>query len=104
LSARTDPAKAATLMALRDELMGNDAATQRDRLMAALHICPVSTFEASRYLDVYHVAGRIKELRDEGHVIETHWIAAETEAGVLHRIGLYALRPDALEQITEPAT
>ena len=103
MSKRTDPAKAATLMALRDEMPGNDAATQRQRFLAALHLYPVSSFEASRFLDIYHAPGRVKELRQDGHVIETHWVDAETEAGVLHRIGLYALRRDALEQVAELA-
>ena len=104
MTARTDPAKAAALMALRDEMPGNDAATQRQRLMAGLHLFPISSFEGSRYMDVYHVAGRIKELRDEGHAIETYWVNAETEAGVIHRIGLYALKRDALAEVATEAT
>lgn len=95
MDARTPPEKAFALMALRDEMPGNDAATQRQRLLAAFRLFPVSTFEASRFLDCYHVAGRVKELRAEGHEIETHWVDAETEAGVIHRIGRYALRREA---------
>ena len=49
---RTSPEKAAALMALRDELMGTDSSTQRTRLLAALRLYPLTTFEASRYLDV----------------------------------------------------
>jgi Helix-turn-helix domain len=97
---RTPPEKAAALIALRDEMPGTDAAAQRERLLAALRLFPISTFEASRFLDVYHVAARIKELRDLGNEIQTHWVDAETEAGVLHRIGLYALKREAAAEVT----
>jgi hypothetical protein len=49
----------------------------------------VTTFEAMRYLDVYHCPARILQLRKAGHRITTHWQTVVTEAGEKHRVGLY---------------
>jgi len=87
----TSPEKEAALKVLRDQFTGLDAGSQKVRLLAALRLFPISTFEASRFLDVYHPAGRIKELREDGCTILTMWTDATTEAGVLHRIGRYVL-------------
>jgi len=46
-------------------------------------------------LDVYHPAGRIKELRVDGCTILTMWTDATTEAGIAHRIGRYVLVAEA---------
>ena len=51
----------------------------------------LSTFEASRHLDVYHCPARILQLRAEGHNIITHWVTVTTEAGKPHRVGNYML-------------
>ncbi|TDP74132.1 helix-turn-helix domain-containing protein [Roseateles toxinivorans] len=88
---KTTPEKEAALKSLRDQFTGLDAATQKTRLLAALQLFPVTTFEASRFLDVYHPAGRIRDLRDDGHEILTLWTDTTTEAGVTHRIGRYVL-------------
>ncbi len=88
----TSPEKKAALETIRAEFKGNDCATQRTRLMEAMRRgLPVSTFEAMRYLDIYFPPARIKELRNEGERIGTHWVHSETESGDLHRIGLYVL-------------
>lgn len=89
---RTTPEKEAALKALRNQFKGTDADTQRRLIFAALEQWPtISTLEARQVLDILHPAGRIKELRDEGHTILTLWADEWTEAGVLHRVGLYAL-------------
>jgi hypothetical protein len=49
----------------------------------------VTTFEAMRFLDVYHCPARILQLRKAGHRITTHWQTVITEAGAKHRVGLY---------------
>ncbi|PLK47039.1 helix-turn-helix domain-containing protein [Uliginosibacterium sp. TH139] len=66
-------------------------AAQRARLLDRLRTGPVSTFEARKNLEIMHPAGRIKELKDQGHKIEKLWVQEETETGVLHRIALYVL-------------
>lgn len=83
--------KKAALEAIRAELKGTHSNTQCDRLLKALSRFSVSTFEAMRYLDVYHCPARILQLRKAGHRIVTRWQTVVTEAGEKHRVGLYVL-------------
>ena len=83
--------KKAALEAIRAEFSGTSGHTQKARLLAALSRYAITTFEAMRYLDVYHCPARILELRDAGHRIVTHWQSVITEAGVKHRVALYVL-------------
>lgn len=86
----TSPEKKAAFEAIRTEFKGNDCATQRTRLLEAFaRGWGVTTFEAMRYLDIYFPPARIKELRDLGERIKTHWVSANTESGQRHLIGLY---------------
>ncbi len=87
----TSPEKKAALEAIRAEFKGTDCPTQCARLLAALARFPITTFEAMRYLDVYHCPARILELRSHGYRIVTHWQTIVTEAGARHRVGLYML-------------
>lgn len=92
----TSPEKKAALEAIRAEFKGNDCAMQRTRLMEAFRRgWAISTFEAMRYLDIYFPPARIKELRDLGERIKTHWVSANTESGDRHHIGLYVLESGA---------
>jgi Helix-turn-helix domain len=80
------------LHAIRDRHQGLDAPTQRARLLEALHtLGSITTFEASRHLDVYHPPARAKELRDDGHDITTLRRRVVTEAGAVHSVGVYLL-------------
>jgi Helix-turn-helix domain len=88
----TTPEKEAALKALRDVFKGTDTKTQCRRLLEALSRFPVTTFEAMRHLDIYHVPARILQLRKAGHPIVTLWRIVITEAGAKHRVGLYVLR------------
>lgn len=73
---------------------GNNAATQRTRMLAAMkETGHVTTLESMRLLDVYDPRPRVFELRRDGNHIQTVVTKAETESGVLHRIGLYFLLP-----------
>lgn len=54
----------------------------------------ISTYEARRDLDIYYPPARIKELRDDGYTIKTHWQTVTTEAGDDHRVGLYVLESE----------
>lgn len=87
-----DPQKEAALIRLREESKGSDSDSQCRRLQAALERFPITTFEAMRFLDVYHVPARVLQLRKRGHDIVTHWKVIQTEAGEAHRVGLYVLR------------
>jgi Helix-turn-helix domain len=87
----TPPEKKAALEAIRNEFKGNDSKSQCARLLAALARFSVSTFEAMRFLDVYHCPARVLQLRKAGHRIKTLWQTVVTEAGEKHRVGLYVL-------------
>lgn len=72
---------------------GNDVRTQAERLLHALTLAPVTTFDAHKYLDVYYAPARVKELRRRGFEIDTLRVAQLTDAGVVHnRVGMYVLR------------
>ena len=87
----TSPEKKAALEAIRVQFKGNSAKSQALRLLEALRHFAVTTFEAMRFLDVYHCPARILQLRKLGFNIVTHWQTVITEAGEKHRVGLYVL-------------
>jgi hypothetical protein len=86
------PEKVAALKKIRDEFTGNAGRTQCQRLLAALSRFSITTFEAMRYLDVYHCPARVLQLRKDGHQIVTHRKTVTTEAGTKHSVGLYVLQ------------
>lgn len=84
------PQRIAELLAIRDAMPGTDAEAQRQRLLTAIQrLQHVSTFEASRYLDVYYPPARKMELVREGRPIQTAMRAVLTEAGKRHSVGIY---------------
>ena len=85
----TSPEKKAALEAIRAEFKGTATDTQCARLLEALARFSITTFEAMRYLDVYHCPARILQLRKAGHRILTHRQTVGTEAGVRHSVGQY---------------
>ena len=87
----TSPEKKAALEAIRDDFKGTASHSQASRLLEALSRYSITTFEAMRYLDVYHCPARILQLRKRGHNIITHWQTVITESGERHRVGLYLL-------------
>lgn len=65
---------------------------QRARLLQALRTQNgVTTSEAREALAVMHPAGRVRELRAEGHPIATRMGWVEDGAGVRHRQATYVL-------------
>jgi hypothetical protein len=95
----TSPEKKAALEAIRSEFKGTDCETQRTRMMEALRRgYAINTHEARRFLDIYYPPARIKELRDLGERIATHWQHVTTETGDLHRVGLYVLESGVLHE------
>ena len=80
------------LHAIRDRITGTNSKSQAARLLEALHQYAISTYEASRHLDLYDPRARLRDLRNAGHLIDTHWQTVQIEAGVTHRVGNYVLR------------
>lgn len=69
------------------------AAAQCQRFLAALKRGPVDTITARTQLNILHPPGRIKELRQQGHLIDTRLIRRLDDQGRPHsRIALYSLR------------
>ena len=91
----TSPENIAALRAIHDLFKGTGGASQAKRLLEALRQFSITTFEAMRYLDVYHCPARVLQLRKLGHRITTHWQTVVTEAGDKHRVGLYVLESGA---------
>lgn len=91
--------KIEALKSLRTQFTGVDAVSQCHLLLEALRLFTITTFEASRYLDIYDPRRRIKDLRDRGHAIDTLKFVTETEAGVKHRIGRYLLVREAGQEV-----
>lgn len=87
----TSPEKKAALEKIRSQFKGTASRSQAARLLEALSRFPVTTFEAMRYLDVYHCPARVLQLRKAGWRIVTHWQTVITEAGTKHRVALYLL-------------
>lgn len=87
----TSPEKKAALEKIHSQFKGTSASDQAARLLEALRRYSVTSFEAMRYLDIYHVPARIQQLREQGYRIKTLWQVVETESGDKHRVGLYLL-------------
>lgn len=95
--AATSEAKRAVLLAIREQYKHDSCDNQRRRMLEALRHFPISTFEARRYLDVMHPAGRVQELRELGHDITTLRLSEPSEVGKPHCIAVYLLRKEAGE-------
>ena len=86
------PDRIAALEAIRDRHRGDSASTQAARLLDALQaLAHVTTFEASRYLDLYDPRARKLTLVKQGHRVLTTWRTVQTECGERHRVGVYSL-------------
>lgn len=93
--AGTNEAKVEQLNSIRDQYRGDTRTDQARRMLEALRQTAVSTFEARRYLDIMHPAGRVQELRDDGHEIDTFRLSEPSDVGRPHCIALYVLRKEA---------
>ncbi len=88
----TPPERIAALQAIRDRPRDDSARTQAVRLLEALQtLAHVTTFEASRYLDLYDPRARKLNLVQQGHKVLTTWRTVQTECGERHRMGVYSL-------------
>ncbi len=98
-----DAGRQAALQEIRERYKGLEASTQRARLLEALHtLGSITTFEASRCLDIYHPPARAKELRQDGHRIVTIRRPVMTEAGARHWVGVYLLTRQAASDEVRP--
>ncbi|MDF1482214.1 helix-turn-helix domain-containing protein [Extensimonas sp. H3M7-6] len=88
----TPPERRARLQKILRDMRGNDADTQARRVLLALEGGPCTSLELRKYLDCIQVSTRVHELRQRGFEIETVWVRQTTDAGKLHRVGLYVLR------------
>jgi Helix-turn-helix domain len=88
----TAPGVAVALMAIRDAAPGSSAIAQEARLEQALRRWPLTTFEMSRWLDLYDPRARIQGLRLAGHEILRTWVVIETDCGERHRVGRFTLQ------------
>lgn len=91
-SGHIDPARLEALHSIRARHQGDASAPQKARLLEAMQsLGHCTTFEASRYLDIYDPRARKLNLVKDGHAILTTWRTVETESGELHRVGVYSL-------------
>jgi hypothetical protein len=86
------PHKEAVFKEINRQFTGDDAKQQCARLLRALRLFSINTFEASRGLGIYHPPARILQLRKNGFCIDTIWQVIEAENGDKHRVGCYLLR------------
>lgn len=66
-------------------------ARQRSTLLAHLHKGPVSTVRAREELGIGHPAGRVHELRRQGHAIVTRRACVADSQGREHVVASYVL-------------
>lgn len=92
--AGTTEAKVLQLAAIREQYKGDAGWKHARRILEALRLGSLSTFEARRHLDVPHPAGRVQELRRAGHEIDTVRKTEQSEIGRPHRIANYVLRKE----------
>lgn len=86
------PERIAALHSVRDRHVGDASEIQCRRLLDALEtLGHVTTFEASRFLDLYDPRARKMQLVRAGHPVLMTWRRVPTESGSLHRIGVYSL-------------
>ena len=74
------------------DITNNSQTAQRLRLLTRLLTAgSITTTEARDQENIMHPAGRIKELRDDGHKIVTTWVLGRDHFGRTHRMGRYVL-------------
>ncbi|SEF53168.1 helix-turn-helix domain-containing protein [Nitrosomonas ureae] len=91
MNKKIPPHKEVAFKEINQQFTGDNAKQQCTRLLRALHLFSINTYEASRGLGVYHPPARILQLRQKGFFIETVWQVIEAENGDKHRVGCYVL-------------
>jgi len=76
---------------MEQQMHAGSAATQRQRIIEVLaRDGRMSTLDA-RNNGIMHPAMRVKELRDLGYNIATHWDSQADHADVRHRVAFYVM-------------
>lgn len=88
---RLTPALQSALARVLHGFQGNGVARQRNRLLAGLHLAPLTTLQLREHLDILHPAMRVKELRDDGHEIDTVRVLQDTTF-CKHSVAKYVLK------------
>ena len=92
----TSPHKRSALAQILKDYPSSSAAAQCQRIREALARFACTSLELVRYLDCYDANARLHELRHRHGVgIGMSWVRQQTEAGELHRVGLFFLDKEA---------
>ncbi len=75
---------------MKENNFSTDTNNQRQIILAWLLTTPLSTLQARTELDIMHPAARVKELRERGHNIVTHWVTSDS-GKAQHRVASYVL-------------
>lgn len=67
--------------------------SQCERLLMHLKSGPIEPLQALKDLGIYRLSARIKNLRDEGHNIETNMVDVVNQFGEPCRVAEYRLLP-----------
>jgi len=74
-------------------------ASQRQAILAWLKTNnSITTIQARDELGIMSPASRVKELRDDGVNIKTHWTNTKDRAGTKHREAKYVLFADTIKK------
>jgi predicted ArsR family transcriptional regulator len=70
--------------------MDNSASSQRSTILKYLNEHgSLTTLQCRDELGIMHPAARVRELREAGHKIVTHWVRSEDRTGTKHREARY---------------
>ena len=66
--------------------------TQNEMVLGWLKKAPIGPFEAMKELGIMRLAARVKDLRDDGHKIQTDWNYVIDRYGEERRVARYVLK------------
>jgi hypothetical protein len=76
-------------------MSNNTVEKQRQRILDALRVGPLTSIQAIEELDILRPAARVFELRGKGYKIHTHW-SIDHILGRPHRVASYVMMKDGL--------
>ena len=74
-------------------MSNNTVDKQRERILEALIVGPLTSIQAIKELDILRPAARVFELRGKGYNIHTHW-DIDYILGRPHRVASYVMLND----------
>lgn len=84
---------------IKKSLHNTDTAIQKARILIALKeagSAGLSTIELREQYNIMHPAGRVQELREDGHRIDTMRTTDENSSGFKHSVARYVLIKEAV--------